>query len=445
MSQASARYVAAGVLTEVFKRGVFADNTLATARKRHKLPQVEKALLSELVHGTLRWRGYLDWILKEFYRGDFSKCPVKLRVILEMSLFQLSIADKIPDYAAVSSGVDLAKRAGGDKWGKLVNAILRNYLRKRDDLVMPALENGPADESISVRYSHPKWLVRRWLEQYGIENTVKYCEYNNRRPTLSLRVNTMLTTPDELAEDLRKIPGVEVVVSQNFGDFMRVTGLTDLNTCPLFRQGHFAIQDESTALASTLLAPEPEDTVLDMCAAPGGKTCHLAHLMQDSGRIIAADISESRLARVQENIDRLRLTSIETLVADSSDVALTGIDKILIDAPCSGLGVLGRRSDLRWHRQPADIENIRLRQWKILENAGRILRSGGFLVYSTCTLEPEETETLVEEFLDLHPEFCRLNRTSLTSSNFDTDNGYYRSLPFLHQMDGGFVVKLKKL
>lgn len=436
------RQLSVDILNQVENHGAYADDLLEKTFSQQRLQQNDRALLVELVNGTLRQRGHLDWILAQLYHGGLRTMPAKLKQILRLSIYQIKFLDKVPEYAAVSEGVQLAKKSGGVAWGRLANGLLRNYLRKRNQTTFPLLAQDKV-VAISTFHSHPEWLVERWLGRYGESNTLKYCEYNNRRPTLALRVNSGKNGRQALAEKLKAM-GIEVQLSSYLSDFLRVQKPKDLMNTQIFRDGHFAIQDESTALPSILLDPMEGDRIIDMCAAPGGKTCHIARLANDRAMVFAVDISGSRLRRLSENAARLGLHSIELIESDATKISLPNVNKILLDAPCSGLGVLSKRSDLRWRRQPEDINKIQEVQRRLLRKAAELLAPGGVLIYSTCTLEPEETELLIEDFLRQHVD-CEIDAAFCPSiSGIESDGGFWRTLPFLHDMDGSFSVRIIK-
>lgn len=441
MRNKGVREIGVDILSNVARKRDYADRLLEQAFKTWDASPVDRSLLVDLVSGTLRRRGSIDWILSQLYHGDFSRSPAGLKSILRLSLYQLKYLDRVPAYAIVSEAVEIAKRQGGPRWGKMVNGILRAYGRREAEMTLPDMEADPL-LALSVTHSHPEWLIRRWLERYGLENTRLYCEYNNRRPAISLRVNLSKISRDEALQRLRA-DGLDARASSLLADFIRVTsGGARILEHELFASGLLAVQDESTALPSLLLSPRPGERVLDMCAAPGGKTCHLAHLTQDRAEILATDISSGRLRRLRENILRLGLHSIEVRRTDGALLNEPPFDKILLDAPCSGLGVLSRRSDLRWRRQPEDIDQARGTQLRLITHAADLLRPGGVLVYSTCSLEPEETTSVVEEFLAERRAFQLDSDFDLKIPAIEGRAGCWRTLPFIHSADGGFVARL---
>lgn len=442
-NQFSARQIAVNILNQVYQKGFYSDDLISKTFQKQTLKQEDKSLILELVNGTLRWRGQLDWILEKFFHGDFKNCSNKLKSILEISLYQIRFLNKIPKYAAVSQGVEIAKETGGKTWGNLTNGILRTYLREANSLKLPSFEEDPI-EAIAVYFSHPRWIVQRWLNRYGLEETKQICEFNNRRPVITLRVNLRKATREALLKHFENF-GIKAEPSKYFDDFIKINKSQDFTQLSLFSEGLFAIQDESTVIASLLLAPEKGDTILDLCAAPGGKAGHLAQLLEDTGKILAVDRNPRRLNLLSQNSKRLNIKSILPIVADGTNFYCKEINKILLDAPCSGLGVLAKRADLRWKRNLEDIFKIRKLQKSLLQNASKLLKQGGVLVYSTCTLEPEENEEVIEEFLDNHKDF-QLDRTpKILNQVFATPKGYWMSWPNKHEMDGTFAARMIKI
>ncbi|RMD88517.1 MAG: 16S rRNA (cytosine(967)-C(5))-methyltransferase RsmB [Calditrichaeota bacterium] len=439
----SARKLAVQVVTKFHRSKKRIDRILDQVLEKSHLSSKDKALLNELVNGTIRWLGLLDWYLKYLFYGKFKKLPAQLKAILETGLYQLKFLDKIPSYAIVNEAVELAKAAGGKTWGNIVNGILRQFLRVKDSLKLPYLHEDPV-KTIAVNYSHPEWLIKRWISRYGIEETIKLCIFNNQPAAITLRVNLQKALPEEVLEHLQKT-GIEAEPSRYFPDFIIIKKPhKEITQLPWFRQGVFTIQDVSTAISCLLLNPSESEIVLDLCAAPGGKSIYLAQLMKDSGVVIAVDINKSRMNKLLENLNRLQVKSVKPVIADALKFLCKPVDKILLDVPCSGLGVLAKRVDLRWRRTEQDILNIARLQFKILKKASELIKPGGSIVYSTCTIEPEENEQIIEKFLQERPAF-RIERSNMESLKpFEHPQGYYYTLPHIHQMDGIFAVKLVK-
>ncbi|MFQ6113857.1 MAG: 16S rRNA (cytosine(967)-C(5))-methyltransferase RsmB [bacterium] len=440
----SARQIAVNILEQVHKKGHHADALISDSFGKQTLKQEDKSLVLELVNGTLRWRGLLDWILTDYFQGDFKSCHARLKSILELSLYQLKFLNKIPEYAAVSQGVAIAKKHGGKAWGNLVNGVLRSYLREEKSLEFPSFEIDPVS-ALAVRYSHPRWMVQRWLNRFGLEEAKQLCQFNNRRPMISLRVNLQKTSVEALLKTFEKY-GIRAELSEYFSDFIKISKPQDLTQLPPFNEGLFSVQDESTAIACLLLAPEKGETVLDLCAAPGGKAGYLAQLMEDTGIVLAVDSNPQRMNLVKQNTRRLRLRSVVPIIANGTVFSLgKPVDKVLLDAPCSGLGVLAKRADLRWKRQLQDIYELKKLQKSLIQNAGNLVRKGGVLVYSTCTIEPEENEEVVEDFLGEHKDFELDHDSNLLNKVFMNSRGYWTTLSHKCKMDGTFSARMVKV
>ncbi|MFQ5822923.1 MAG: 16S rRNA (cytosine(967)-C(5))-methyltransferase RsmB [bacterium] len=439
----SAREISVNILDKVYKKGFYADDLILKEFKIQTLKQEDKSLILELVNGTLRWRGQLDWILTKFFHGDFINCQSKLKSILEVSLYQIKFLDKIPEYAAISQGVEIAKKNGGKAWGNLVNGVLRSYLREGKESKFPSFDGDPIS-ALAVHYSHPAWMVQRWLKRFGLKETKQLCQYNNCRPAISLRVNLRKTSQEALLKIFENL-GIQALPSKYFPDFIKIFKPQNLTQLAPFNEGLFTIQDESTAIPCLLLAPQKGEIILDLCAAPGGKAGYLTNLTKNTSKVLAVDINPKRMNLLMKNIKRLELTSILPIIANGTNFYCRNVDKILLDAPCSGLGVLAKRADLRWKRKLEDILNIKQLQKSLIQNASKLLKRGGVLVYSTCTLEPEENEEVVEEFLDNNKDFKLDNDSTLLNEEFMNSKGYWTSLPHKHEMDGVFCAKMVKL
>jgi 16S rRNA (cytosine967-C5)-methyltransferase len=435
-----ARELAYRILLRWAQTSSYVDHILSEMLGRANLSAADRSLVTEIVNGVVRWKGKLDWILSQLFRGDYARSSPKLQTILRLGLYQLLLLEKVPEYAAVSEAVLLAKKEA-PAWGRLVNAVLRSYLREPDRIVFPRLEDDPV-AAISVSQSHPEWLVRRWLRRLGLEETIRLCEANNRRPAVSVRVNLRRSSREEVADELR---AMGISVSEGvIASFLRIEQAGDVQRLPAFIEGKLTVQDESAGLAVLLLAPEPGETVLDLCAAPGGKSTFLAELANEKARVVAVDRDLRRARLVRENSGRLRLQRIFVLVADARNFTARAVDRVLLDAPCSGLGVLAKRSDLRWRRSEAQIAELSKLQLELLENAAAQVRPGGVVVYSTCTIEPEENEEVIERFLTAHQNFELEPATNFVPKEFVDKEGFVRTYPHVHGMDGSFAARLRR-
>jgi len=439
---AGPRGTAVKIINRIERSDAYLDKLLDAELKSDELSNQDKALLAELVHGVIRWQGKLDWLLNRFTHGNFAKSETHVKNALRVALYQILFLDRLPHYAAVYEAVEFVKRLRGDKAAGLVNAVLRNILRNLQNLPWPQPEEDVL-QYLSINYSHPIWLVKRWLNRFGKEETEKLLSGNNEIPSLMLRINKLKIQPSEFLSllDQHRIP----YQGSFFLDyFIKVKSLSGIAQLDIFQKGYFSIQDESAALPVLLLAPRAGESVIDMCAAPGGKTTHIAELMGNQGTIIAIDKYEHKLNLIKQSCERLGLTNVNTVVADSVHCDMTPVDKVLLDAPCSGLGVLRKKPDIKWKREQEDIIRLTKLQEQLLENAAKLVKPRGVLVYSTCTTEPEENELMVQSFLQKHPEFLIDDASKFVNKSVVTPEGYVTTLPHRHHLDGSFAVRFIK-
>ena len=435
----SARETALNVLYQVESRKAFADLLLGQALKQGSLDPRDAALATELVNGTLRWRMRLDWILSHYVRAGLETLTPWVRNILRLGLYQLAFLDKIPPHAAVDESVKLAKKYANPGAAGLVNAVLRRLLREDNELPDPERMLADKVEGLCTATSHPRWLVERWVERFGQEEARELLMADNRARPLGLRVN-MLHTDRETLRRALEARGITTEASPYSKYALRAMGNLVPAEVPEFQQGHFFVQDESETLVVELLDPQPGETILDLCAAPGGKTTHIQEIRRNQGTVIAVDVQEPRLARIQENVDRLGLEGVQIVLADGLEYRPESpVDRVLVDAPCSGLGVLARRSDARWRKTPESLKQILPLQRALLDAAARHLRPGGVLVYSVCSFELEETFAQVQGFLKRNPEFV-LDPVPAEFSAVAED-GALLLLPNRHGTDGAFAAR----
>lgn len=395
----------------------------------------------EYVAGVTRWRRRLDFILQQFYKGELGKMEPALRQILRIGLYDILFLDT-PAYAAVHDAVDLAKQEVRRGAGGLVNGVLRSVLRRRDDL--PSPPGRDVADDLAIQHSHPTWMVRRWLERYGRPETERLLEWNNQRPAFTVRVNTLKTTVDLFRERLDALD-VGAAPSRYLPHSFRVRTVQPLLQDGLFEQGLCSVQDEGAGLIVQLLDPAAGERILDACAAPGGKAFQAAQMMNDKGEITALDVHEGRLRLVERGARDLGFSCIKTLAQDFRTFAPKRLfDRVLLDAPCSGLGVLAKRADLRWNRSPEDLDELTALQDAMLAAAARSVRPGGVLVYGTCTLEPEENEDSIAAFLRKHDDFAVESAADFVPPELVTEEGYYAALPFRDGIDGAFGVRLRR-
>ncbi len=448
------RWLAHQILVRVETRGSYADILL-----EEKLPSLEKpyrALATELVYGVLRWQIKIDWIINRFSKIPTSKLEARVLCALRLGIYQLYFLRGIPPHACISETVELVKPMGERRAG-FVNAVLRAAQRGKDSVAFPSIKKEPV-KYVSVIFSHPQWLVERWLKRYGLKETMELCRVNLTPPPTVLRVNTLVTTRDALIEELEK-EGIKAKPTRFSPVGVEVLERSRGRLKPTDRR--YYIQDEASQLIPLLLSPEEGEKILDVCSAPGGKATHIAQLMHNRGLIVAMDSHQTRLRKVEALAKRFGIDIIKPLLADGrtfspqlnlegmekSPIPKEGFDAILIDAPCTGLGTLRRTPDIKTRRSPEDIERAARTQRQILSNMVALLRPEGRLVYSVCTLEPEETEDVVRWLLSERkalsiepashflPAECR---------RLVTAEGFLKTLPHRDGLDGFFAVRLKK-
>ncbi len=434
----TAREVALRVLTEAESGEAFVDNALAAEASKHRLTERDRRFVQELTYGVTRLRKRLDYVIDQYCRRRITRS--RLRNVLRMGAYQILSMD-VPDYAAVDESVKLL--GGQDrKLIAFVNAVLRRIAVNGKTLGFP----DPGEEPVrylATYYSHPEWLVRRWMDHFGYEETKRLCQLDNEVPSLSLRVNRTRASVEDVVRLLRH-QGIECTPGQYLDYVLRVDGSIPLTELRPFTEGLIQVQDESAALVGELAEPEREEIVVDLCASPGGKTTHIAELMGDGGLVIAVDVSVTRLRPLLENLVRLRLKSVTPVVSDSRYFRTRRADLVLLDVPCSGTGTIRRRPDLRWRRVEGDLEVLRRLQMALLANAADMLNSGGRLVYSTCSIEPEENEEVVAEFLRGRQDFTLEKPPTWVPRELVRAEHYVATLPHIHGIDGMFASVLVK-
>ncbi len=439
---AAARATAARVLERVATDAAFADLALEAELAGRKLAPRDSALATELVFGTLRWQRYLDWILAPHAKRRLASLDARVLAILRMTAYQLVFLERVPPFAAVNDAVTLAPLTPGVK--PFVNAVLRAFARRGAREREPAPPRD-ATEALATRCSFPTWLAARWGARYGREDAEALMRAMNERPPLTLRANTLRVTREALAARLAAEEGLAARPTRWAPEGLVVGPGGAPGAWRAFAEGLFAVQDEASMLVARLLAPAPGATIADVCAAPGTKTTHLAQLMEDRGRVLAFDPQPARLARVREATARLGIKCIEPL--DGTVEALApgfreACDGVLVDAPCSNLGVLRRNPDVKWRREPAELAASAERQRRILGAAAAMVKPGGRLVYATCSLEPEENEGVIAPFLAAHPEFRR-DPPAEFPLPLDSD-GTLRCLPHRHGTDGFTAIRFRR-
>jgi 16S rRNA (cytosine967-C5)-methyltransferase len=444
----SVRQLASEILFKVDTRKAYADILLDQALRTTVLDERDRALLTELTYGSLRWRGAIDARLSQGLSRPLAEVDAPIRNLLRLTCYQLLYLDRIPPYAAVNEAVELAKAFGGRKAGGFVNGVLRNFVRAANN--QSQIPTDMTVPSLAVTHSHPEWLVQRWLDDFGADAAQALMRANNEKAPLILRANALKVSRDELLDRLQSA-GVEAKAASFAPQGVLLPSGGIIESLPGFAEGLFQVQGEASQLVSCLLSPQPGERILDACAAPGGKSTHIAELMHDEGAIIAIDISERGIAKIKQNVNRLGLKSVRTVRADiserSAESGIAPYDRILVDAPCSGLGTLRAHPEIKWNRGENDIRRLSRLQLKILDQVSGHLKPDGILVYSTCTLTVEENERNVESFLAAHAEFELQGaaRYLPRKAKHMARGKYFQALPHRANTDGFFAARMRKV
>ncbi len=437
------RGLAIKILNRIDRTDAYLDKLIDVELKRNELNGKDKALLFELVHGVIRWMLRLDWVLTGFFKGQYAKSISDIKNGLRVAVYQILFLDKIPDYAAVDQTVEYIKKLQGQKAANQANAVLRSIIRSKDNISYPSEENNPA-YYLSNYYSHPLWMIKRWTKRFGVEFTEELVKANNRRPKITIRVNNLKSNKTELKQLLESV-NLEFSEGKYLPDYFILESQTNITDWEYFKKGFFTIQDESTGLPCFLLDVKSTDRILDMCAAPGGKTALLAEISKNQAEIIALDKYESRLKVLGKNLARLGIDNVKMVAIDALEFEdEQGFDKILIDAPCSGLGTLAKKPDIKWKREFMHIKQLNPLQLDLLRKASKLVKVGGNIVYSTCSIEPEENWEIIQQFLDENLDFEIVDAKSIFTEELVNEIGFVETFPNKHEIDGSFAVKLRR-
>jgi 16S rRNA (cytosine967-C5)-methyltransferase len=437
------------VLTRVETEQAYSNLLLNQTLQKYRPEKTEAALVTELVYGTIQRKNTLDFFLDRFVAKGCAKLEPWVRNLLRLSLYQLIYLDRIPEHAAVNEAVNIAKRKGHTGISGMVNGVLRNVIRGKAELRVP--DSLDPVSRIALTESHPQWLVADWVRRFGIESAERMCRSNNEPPRASVRVNGMKLTPEALLGQLEE-SGYSAHRSSLSAAGVVVESGGNMALTPWYANGELSIQDESSMLVAEMVDPEPGMDVLDCCAAPGGKTAHIAELMNNSGRILACDLHEHKRELIEAQSKRLGLRIVETKTIDARKLpeALGGksFDRILLDAPCSGLGVIRRKPDIKWAKSPDDVADIAKLQTELLSGVASLLAPGGILVYSTCTISEEENERVIERFLRDYPDFSLEGPPAKMLDRLPegtvAGDGTVTVLPHRFGSDGFFIARLRR-
>lgn len=442
-----AREIALKTLVKIEKEEGYSNIVLNQVIKENKKILTEKdiSLISEIVYGVISYKITLDEIIKKYSSIKLKKISIWILNVLRMGIYQIIFLDKIPKSAAVNESVNLAKRYGHKASSNFVNAILRKVDKKDFEELFNIKDDV---ERISKTTSMPEWIIKELAKNTNYEDIEEICKNLNKRPKINIRINRLKTNIVEVKEELKKENIIYNTISEDEEDFLELEKIKDIENNKLFKNGFFTIQDISAGMTAKILSPKPNELVLDACAAPGGKTTYMAELMNNKGKIIAGDIYEHRLNLIKQNAKRLGISIIETKILDATKYYKeyeAKFDKILLDVPCLGIGVIKRKPDIKWQRKPEDLQEICKIQKIILENCSKYLKIGGELVYSTCSILEEENENIIKEFVKKNQNFeiKKVKSPIKIFEKFVKKEGYISIKP-TEKNDGFFICKLVK-
>lgn len=437
----NSRKVARQIVQRVLEEGAYSNLVLSKELNSKEVDEKDKGLITEIVYGTLRRKRTLDVLIGNFVK-DINLLDPRILNILRVAIYQMYFLDKVPEYAACNEAVEEAKEVS-EEAAKLVNGILRNYIRDEKEIIVP----GNRIDELAYKFSFQPWMIRLFIKQYGEEKTMKLMAGLNETPKVSVRVNEFKAEYDEVFERLENM-GYNVEEGYACPEAIAIKGGKSIEDNELFKEGLITVQDESAMIVAPLLDLKEGEKVLDLCAAPGGKTTHIGELLNNTGEVIAFDLHENKLSLIEENVERLGLSNIKCKAMDATKLNAEYIsyaDKVLIDVPCSGLGIIRKKPEIKWNKTRQDLRDLVNVQRDIMENAWQYLKPNGTLLYSTCTLNKEENEDNIKWFLSKYND-AKIEKIYIgNNSNFlYNDNGSLTILPN-DFMDGFFIAKIKKI
>jgi len=436
-TQLTARFAAVQVLTH-FEQDNFLDTGIFD-----ELDGRERNQANEYVQGILRRRSYLDFLIGEFSSVPVDELEFMFKNILRLGMYDLLFMDGTPDHAAINEPVEIAKTKISSRSGDMANAILRRVQREMAQLPKPAMKD--RTKLVAVTFSHPEWMVERYVARFGEREAFQLMQANNRRPDYFLRVNELRTKPENFKLRLEK-SGVEFEESDWLPGYFKVHSVIEARTKGWFDKGLCQVQDIAAGFAPTILDPQPGETVYDLCAAPGTKTIVLSGMMHNEGTVLSVDINAKRMAKIAENCEKYGAENVKIQRADIIEERFKLADAVLLDAPCTGTGVLSKRADLRWKRTQEELSELVKKQADLLAAAANMVSKGGRLVYSTCSIEPEENMDQIHKFLKEYDNFeLQPLGDYLPEEVLSEDGLSYQTFPHKHHCDGHFGVLLKRI
>lgn len=439
-----AREIAFKVLCDIEQNNNYSNIAINKHFKNLEISNQDRGLATELIYGVVENKYYLDYIIDKLSKIKCKKIDIYAKILLRMGIYQIIILNSISDYAAVNETVNLAKRYDKRSSG-FINAILRNIIRSKDTIGTVDIKDDKI-MYLATKYSYNPWMIKNWINNFGQEFTENLLEANSEKPSIYIRTNILKTTRDELLRLLTD-KGVKCYKVATIDEAIRVENLKNIENNELFKKGLFTIQDISSMIVGKVINPKENSMVLDVCSAPGGKTTHLATLMNNTGKVISRDIFEHKLKLVNSTVDRLGLTNVDVECFDASTIDENSIDKfdyVLADVPCSGLGIIRRKPEIKY-KEKSEVKELSSIQKIILNNASKYVKVGGVLLYSTCTILDAENIDIINDFLKDNDKF-ELDPIDVVNVDLDNqDKGYLKIYPNIHGMDGFFIAKLKRV
>ena len=435
-----AREIAYKVLLDIEKNKNYSNMAINKHFKDVKMSNQDRGLATEIIYGVIENKYYIDYMIDKLSKVKTNKMEIYVKTLLRMGIYQIMFLNSISDYAAVNETVNLAKKKNSKVSG-FINGILRNVIRQKEEIGKVKTKDDV--DYLAIKYSYDKWMIRNWMIHFGKEFTEELLEANNERPNIYLRTNTLKITRDELIKKLEKqnIKAEKVNVVE---EAIKVEHLKDIENNSLYKEGLFTVQDVSSMLVGKVMNPKENSLVLDVCSAPGGKTTHMATLMNNTGQVVSRDIYDHKLKLIKAASKRLGLTNVDVEEFDGMKLDRESIGKfdyVLADVPCSGLGIIRRKPEIKY-KEKEEFRQLPPIQKKILENASKYVKVGGTLIYSTCTIQDSENIDVVKEFLEKNKNF---ELVPIKEVNVDLENqekGYMKIYPNVHDMDGFFISKL---
>ncbi|WFD09099.1 16S rRNA (cytosine(967)-C(5))-methyltransferase RsmB [Tepidibacter hydrothermalis] len=440
----SSREVALNAIYDIENNGLYSNLGVNKHLRDSNLKDMDRGFCTELIYGVTENKYFLNYVINSFSKIKAKKLSPHVRNILQMGIYQILFLDSTKDFAAVNESVNLSKKYCKKASG-FVNGVLRNVVRKQTEIKYPD-KNEDIVKYLSIKYSYEEWIIKNWINKFGQDFTEELVEENNEKPDLYIRTNELKISRDDLIKKLEE-QGVECEAVKLVKEAIKVKGLKNIENNELFKRGYYQIQDISSMIIGHVINPSEDDNILDVCSAPGGKTTHLATLMKNTGKVVARDIFDHKLNLIKENTKRLGLNNVDIQKFDATKYdqeSLEKFDAVLVDAPCSGFGIIRRKPEIKYKKKK-DLEGIPEIQKTILQNSSKYVKKGGLLIYSTCTIEDRENINIVNEFLKLNDDY---KLEPIENINVDLENqedGYIKLYPNIHGMDGFFIAKLRRM